>query len=914
MKNLFLTGFMLLFSLAIMAQTPAMFNYQAVLRDSNSDILINEEINLTVEIVKTTESGVVVFSETHETSTNAYGVVNVKIGSVNSLAGIDLSDDLYFVRISVDDVFMGASQLLSVPYALHAKTADNMFSGDYTDLSNTPDLTGYLTDINSENLGDLADVDLTNLSDNQILKYDAGLGKWISIDVAAASEIDPVFNASEAAAIVNSGSGSVITSDERAKLNGIEAGAEINVNPDWNAITGDAQILNKPVFSEVASTGDYYDLTNLPAIFDGTWTSLSGKPAFSTVAISGNYNELVNLPSLFDGTWTNLTGKPAFHAIATTGNYSDLTNKPILSTVANTGNYSDLTNKPTLSTVANSGNYNDLTNKPTLFDGTWLSLSGKPSFHAVATSGNYNDLINKPTTITQAQADAIVANTAKRSYPLVDETKLAGIQTGAEVNVNPDWNSIAGDSQILNKPTLSTVATSGNYNDLSNKPSIFSGAFNDLSGKPTTIAGYGITNAMTTSHAANGITATNISNWSTAYSWGNHAGLYRSSTWVPAWSDISGKPTFSTVATTGNYNDLSNKPTFSTVATSGNYSDLAGAPVLSTVAVSGNYSDINGAPNLSSFATKNMNNENISNLANPVNEQDAATKSYSDMKFQMLLNYMVESGADIQGLLDAGISPEELVEAEASIADLLAGGASVSELFAMGVCVGTLRKAGALEADLIAAGLVGTLTDFEGNIYGWVKIGDQIWMDENLKSTKYADGSDMTGYYSYNYDNSNIPVYGRLYNFETALRGAASSDNVPSGVQGACPNGWHMPSPSEWDIMEDFLLYDAYGIDTTNIGKSLASTSLWVVSPTIGNVGNDQSTNNDSGFDALPSGNRNSYMGWFTELGQAASFYSTEWSYGYDYFNNLKKLLYDQSGFPDAHQRYCGYPVRCLKD
>lgn len=882
MKNLLLTLSVLLFGLTIMAQTPAMFNYQAVVRDANSEILVNAGINLTVEILKSDINGNVVFSEQHATSTNAYGVVNVKIGSINSLDGIDWSNDLYFVRISVDGTVLGTSQLISVPYALHAKTAENVFSGNYDDLTNTPDMSSYLTDISTRSLGELADVDLNSLSDNQILKYNAGLGKWISIDVAAASESDPVYSASPAFAVTDAGSGMIITSAERAKLNGIEAGAQVNVNPDWNAVSGDAQILNKPSFSSIAISGDYSDLINAPALFDGTWTSLTGKPAFSTVATSGNYNDLTNKPALFDGTWTSLIGKPTFSTVATSGNYSDLINLPTLSTVAGTG--------------------------------------------------NYNDLTNKPITISAAQANAIDANTLKRSYPLADETKLAGIQAGAEVNVNPDWNAVSGDSQIMNKPSFSIVATSGNYNDLSNKPALFdgtwtslsgkptfalvatSGNFNDLTNKPTTVAGYGITNAMTTSHAANGITSTNISNWNNAYSWGNHAGLYRASTWVPAWTDISGKPTFSTVATSGNYNDLSNKPTFSTVAITGNYTDLSNAPVLSAVATSGNYSDISGTPDLNSYATKNMNNANITNLANPVNEQDAVTKSYADMKFQMLLNYMVESGADIQGLLDAGVSIEELVEAEASIADLIAGGANVSDLFAMGVCVGTLRKAGALEADLIAAGLVGTLTDFEGNVYGWVKIGNQIWMDENLKSTIYADGSGMSGYNSYNYDASNIPVYGLLYNFETALRGAASTDNVPSGVQGACPTGWHIPSQAEWAIMENFLMYDAYGIDTTNIGKSLASTNLWTASPTIGNVGNDQSSNNDSGFDALPAGNRNSAMGWFTELGQAASFYSTNWSYSYDYFNNLKKLYYNQSGFPDAHQRYCGYPIRCLKD
>ncbi len=804
MKNLLLTLSVLLFGLTIMAQTPAMFNYQAVVRDANSDILVNTGINLTVEILKSDVNGTVVFSEQHATSTNAYGVVNVKIGSINTLEGIDWSNDLYFVRISVDGTVLGTSQLISVPYALHAKTAENVFSGNYDDLSNTPDLSSYLTDISTRSLGELADVDLNSLSDNQILKYNAGLGKWISIDVAAASESDPVYSASPAFAVTDAGSGMVISSVERAKLNGIEAGAQVNVNPDWNAVSGDAQILNKPSFSSIAISGDYSDLINAPALFDGTWTSLTGKPTFSTVAISGNYSDLINLP--------------------------------------------------TLSTVAGTGNYNDLT--------------------------------NKPITISAAQANAIDANTLKRSYPLADETKLAGIQAGAEVNVNPDWNAVSGDAQIMNKPSLSAVATSGNFNDLINKP--------------TTVAGYGITNAMTTSHAANVITSTNISNWNTAYSWGNHAGLYRASTWVPAWTDVTGKPTFATIATSGDYADLSN------------------APALSAVATSGNYSDLSGNPDLSTYATKDMNAENISNLADPVNEQDAVTKSYADMKFQMLLNYMVESGADVAGLLDAGVSIEELVDAEAPIADLIAGGVSVSELFEMGVCVGTLRKAGALEADLIAAGLVGTLTDFEGNIYGWVKIGNQIWMDENLKSTKYSDGNDIPAYYAYNYDALNVPVYGYVYSIDGALRNAETSETNPSGVQGACPSGWHMPSDAEWQQLEDFLLNDAYGIDETNIAKSYASNTLWSASATEGNVGNDPASNNDSGFDALPAGTRNAYNGSFSILGRSGYFYSSSyWESGYPYYDKYVKdrnLQFDQSVVGHGYMRFTGYSVRCVKD
>jgi len=63
-----------------------------------------------------------------------------------------------------------------------------------------------------------------------------------------------------------------------------------------------------------------------------------------------------------------------------------------------------------------------------------------------------------------------------------------------------------------------------------------------------------------------GITNTNVSNWNTAFGWGNHAGLYRPIAWAPSWSDVTDKPTFATVATSGSYNDLSNKPTIPAVA------------------------------------------------------------------------------------------------------------------------------------------------------------------------------------------------------------------------------------------------------------------------------------------------------------------------------------------------------------
>lgn len=117
------------------------------------------------------------------------------------------------------------------------------------------------------------------------------------------------------------------------------------------------------------------------------------------------------------------------------------------------------------------------------------------------------------------------------------------------------WASLAG------KPSLATVATSGSYNDLFNKPNLFDGTWTNITGKPTTLAGYGITNGISISHVANGITSGMITNWNTAYGWGNHSGLYKLNSYVPNWFDITGKPTFAPVSISGLFADLLSKPT-----------------------------------------------------------------------------------------------------------------------------------------------------------------------------------------------------------------------------------------------------------------------------------------------------------------------------------------------------------------
>lgn len=125
------------------------------------------------------------------------------------------------------------------------------------------------------------------------------------------------------------------------EINTNESGVSLNVEilPDQNiqinvSLTGGGSgpsgpvewddVLNKPDFSDVATSGSYNDLNNRPNLFDGSYNSLEDKPDL----FSGDYEDLYNKPELFDGNYNSLDGRPALSEVATTGNYNDLSNKP----------------------------------------------------------------------------------------------------------------------------------------------------------------------------------------------------------------------------------------------------------------------------------------------------------------------------------------------------------------------------------------------------------------------------------------------------------------------------------------------------------------------------------------------------------------------------------------------------------
>ena len=201
-----------------------------------------------------------------------------------------------------------------------------------------------------------------------------------------------------------------------------------------------------------------------------------------------------------------------------------------------------------------------------------------------------------------------------------------------------------------------------------------------------------------------------------------------------------------------------------------------------------------------------------------------------------------------------------------------------------------------------------TVTDIDGNVYQTIIIGEQEWMMENLKVTHYRDGTAIptghsnsdwsnlsTGAYAvYNDDESNADTYGYLYNWYAV----DDSRNI-------APEGWHVPTDDEWQILVDYL-----GGSSVAGGKMKETGTEHWNSPNTG-------ATNESGFTALPGGYRGS--GYYGGMGNYGGYFwsSTGYDSGYAWY---RELSYDSSEVGRSYYYYYygskrdGFSVRCVRD
>ena len=247
---------------------------------------------------------------------------------------------------------------------------------------------------------------------------------------------------------------------------------------------------------------------------------------------------------------------------------------------------------------------------------------------------------------------------------------------------------------------------------------------------------------------------------------------------------------------------------------------------------------------------------------------------------------------------------------------LISSGASLFELVDKGIPVGELKLDGVQDAELEESGVIGYMSDIDNNTYKWVKIGEKIWMAENLRTTKLRDGTpiaqirndecwyangtyppdycespanSINGFRWMNNDSTSFAAtYGALYSRWVVLTGKL------------CPEGWHVPSIDDISYLKQYS--DNYPGGFKEVG-----TEHWQAP--------NEGANNITGFSALPAGYVNGFNGEFEGLGYQTYFWtSSSAKPAYFGLRNIEaEMFFETDNFVDDDY-YQGNSCRCVKD
>lgn len=922
---------------ALLAQAPDRFSYQAVVRDASNHLVTSANVSVRISILQGSVTGNAIYTETQTALTNANGLITLEIGGgtnqTGNFATINWGVGPYFLKTEIDPAggnnysLTSVQQLLSVPYALYSKEAGNGFSGDYNDLTNTPAIPA--AQVNSD---------------------------WNATTGVAEILNKPTIPAAQ-------------------------------VNADWNATSGVAQILNKPEIPTVPTNVSAFtnDVPYLTA--EQQELSISN----DTIYLSGG--SYVKLPT------------------ATTG-FS--------------GNYSDLVGAPNLATVATSGNYNDLTNTPTIpaaqVNADWNATSGvaeilnKPTIPTVPTNvGDFNNnvgyitmeqltvLMNSMMSTVNARLDSMqqVIDSLQNLQP-VGPSAAPSVSTSA-VNGVTDVTATCGGNVTSNGggvilerglcwSTSANPTISGNHIAIAGDTGSFTGTLTDLTPGTTYHVCAFATNALGTTYGEvkTFTTASQLS--PLGFRLGNSCVLNNGNCqnyWMTGVVDANDNTEGLFVTNDGvtpGYNNT--KPTTAmteilfqmpnldsvhvefdllcggesrydylkvflcpatTTFVAGTGTNTQSGYSYSTYAF--NFSDYLSQTGSSSYPYKiNLTQGNTihirMNVANPSPNGQAKlvflwrnNSSAGTPPGAVITHLIVCDPAEAPAALTVSTSPvtqirdvtavcggEVFYDDDAAVTARGVCWSNTSQLPTLsdshtvdgtgtGVFTSTLtgltpntnyyvrayatNSHGTVYGDVMTFTTTdpipvvpegdaqpcpghATVTDIDGNVYNTVKLGDQCWMKENLRTTRFADGKVIpfgnenptdADALRYNPNNSadNVSTYGYLYSWAAAVHGANGSSANPSNLQGICPEGWHLPSLAEWEQLTNYLqaneVYRCSGVNY--VGKALCADSAWQTSGGNCAVGNNLSSNNTSGFSMLPAGH---YMfGEYYEFGAEAA-------------------------------------------
>ncbi len=379
MKKSLLVLVAVLMSVVAMAQAPQKMTYQAVVRDNNGQLVSNGNVGVRITIVRGSETGTEVYSQTETVRTNDNGLFTTMIGGAGFDA-IDWGNGPYYLKSEVDPdggtnyILTTTQQMVSVPYALHAGTVDSIIGGvnftesdpifsawnkDYNDLINKPTIPTNVSELTNDAgyLTSFTETQVLSISNDTI--YLTG-GSYVKLPTGFSGDYNDLTN--------------------RPTIP--------TVPTNVNELTNDAGYITDFTETQVLSisndtiylTGGSY--VKLPAGFSGDYNDLTNKPTIPTVPT--NVSELTNdagyLTSFTEAQVLSIGHDTIY---LTGGSYVKLP-------AGFSGNYNDLTNKPTIPTVPT--NVSEFTN-----DAGYITSYSETDPVFTAWNKDYNDLINKPT-------------------------------------------------------------------------------------------------------------------------------------------------------------------------------------------------------------------------------------------------------------------------------------------------------------------------------------------------------------------------------------------------------------------------------------------------------------------------------------------------------------------------------------
>ena len=309
MKKLLSFIILIFTGLLLFAQVPQKFTYQAVVRDADNGLVSSQAVGVRISLLLGGANGYVVYQETHTAVTNVNGLMTLHVGGGivqnGDFTAIDWSNGPYFLKTEIDPTggtyytVEGTQQLLSVPYALYAGNAANSFSGSYNDLTDQPTIPTVPTNVSAfTNDAGYITMDSVPVIPTNVSTF-VNDARYVTVDSIPAIPTNISSFTNDA---------NYITLEQ----------VPSQVNSDWNATTGAAQIMNKPTIPIVP--------TNVSAFTnDAHYITAADVPAIptnvSTFTNDANYITLTQVPTQVNSDWNATSGA------------AKILNKPLIPTV-----------------------------------------------------------------------------------------------------------------------------------------------------------------------------------------------------------------------------------------------------------------------------------------------------------------------------------------------------------------------------------------------------------------------------------------------------------------------------------------------------------------------------------------------------------------------------------------------------